>query len=37
MNASRKGLRIEPEDEDIVSLWKEYKSYARTLWKKMKG
>ena len=37
LNASRKGLRIEPEDEDTVSLWKEYKRHARTLRKKMKG
>jgi hypothetical protein len=37
MNASRKGLRIEPEGEDNVSLWKEYKRHARTLRKRMKG
>jgi hypothetical protein len=37
MNASRKGLRVEPENEDNISLWKEYKRYARTLRKKTKG
>jgi hypothetical protein len=37
LNASRKGLCIEPEGEDAASLWKEYKRHARALRKKMKG
>jgi hypothetical protein len=36
LNASRKGLSVESSDEHAVVLWREYRKYARSLWKRLK-
>lgn len=36
LNASRKGLRVEPDTDQAKQLWAEYKRVARRLWKQLR-
>ena len=36
LNASRKGLRIDPDTDEARQLWAEYKRAARQLWKRLR-
>jgi hypothetical protein len=36
LNASRKGLRTDPDTDDNVSLWQDYKRLARRIWRALK-
>lgn len=36
LDSSRKGLRIDPDTEDVRKLWLEYKRKARQLWRQLR-